>query len=93
MKTINILAFVAILFTVIACDDTTDSIGTSVTDNLSTITIKADTFNVTSRSVLSNSVVNRNNIGYLGYIRDPETGSFVKGNFLTLFHTLELFTP
>ena len=92
MKTINILAFVAILFTLIACDDTTDSIGTSVTDNLSTITIKADTFNVTSRSVLSNSVVNRNNIGYLGYIRDPETGSLVRGNFLTLFHTLENYS-
>jgi len=72
-----------------ACDTTTEGIGSSLTDNLDRLTVETDTFTVTSRTVKASNVIGRSTIGYLGKVRDPETGTYVTGNFLTQFHTLE----
>ena len=74
-----------------ACDDTTDTIGASLTDNMDNLKISTDSFRVSSRSVLADSVLSKNATGYLGRVKDPETGSFVTGNFMVQFHTLENF--
>lgn len=75
--------------TFVACDDTTDTIGTSLTDKLDNLSIVADTFNVTTKSVIADSVLSRNTIGYLGKVKDPETSAYITSNFMAQFHTLD----
>ena len=72
-----------------ACDDTTDTLGTSLTDDMDMLEVSTDTFEVTSCSFVADSVLSRNTIGYLGKIRDPETGNYIKGDFMAQFGTLE----
>ncbi|MCD8202641.1 MAG: DUF4270 domain-containing protein [Prevotella sp.] len=88
---VKILAVVMALacITFMACDDTTDTIGTSLTDNLDLLKVTTDTFTVTSTSFVADSVLARNTTGYLGKIRDPETGAYITGDFMAQFNTLE----
>ena len=72
-----------------SCDDNTDGIGTSVVNNMDHLEVSTDTFTVASRSIIVDSVLSRNTIGYLGKIRDPETGAYITGDYMTQFHTLE----
>ena len=72
-----------------SCDDTTDTLGSSLTDNLDLLKVTTDTFTVSSRSVTVDSVLSRNTMGYLGKIRDPETGDYITGDFMAQFNTLE----
>lgn len=83
----GIAALAAIMFA--SCDDTTGTIGTSLTDNLDMLEVSTDTFEVTSRSIVADSVLSRNTTGYLGIIRDPETGNYITGDFMAQFGTLE----
>lgn len=88
---LNLLAFMAIgaclCFT--ACDDTTDSTGTSITDNKDLLNVSSATYQVKSRSVEAGALYARSTTGYVGKVRDPETGAYVTGNFMTQFHTFE----
>lgn len=86
-KILLFLAFIAACLT--ACDDTTDGVGSSVVDNLDNVNVKCDTFSVASESVKVDSVYSRSTTGYLGRVKDPETGSVVTGDFTTQFYTLE----
>lgn len=72
-----------------ACDDTTDQIGTSLSNNMDNLEITTDTFTITTRSIIADSVLSRNTIGYIGKIKDPETGNYITGDFMTQFHTFE----
>lgn len=90
IKSILVVLFTLCIF--VACDDTTDTLGTSLSDRINNITVTADTFDVVSISRLSNAVINRSNVGYLGYVKDPETNSYISGDFLTQFHTIENYT-
>ncbi len=47
-----------------ACDDTTDNIGSSVTNEVDNLSIQQKVFNVTSRSVVSESVFEPKQYGY-----------------------------
>ena len=72
--------------TIAACDDTTDNIGSSITNDVDNISIKDQVFNVTSRSIVSGPVLSRNNTGMIGNVKDPETGTYVAGDlFLRLW--------
>ena len=75
-----------------ACDDTTDTIGISLENNMDNLQVSADTFSVSTRSIVADSVYSRNTTGYLGRIRDPETGVYISGDFMTQFHTIEDYT-
>lgn len=90
MKTI-IYTVIAIMscITIASCDDTTDSIGNSLTDNMDMLKVTTDTFNVATRSIVADSVLSRNTTGYLGKIRDIETGNYITGDFMAQFSTLE----
>lgn len=90
MKTI-IYTVIAIMscITIASCDDTTDSIGNSLTDNMDMLKVTTDTFNVATRSIVADSVLSRSTIGYLGKIRDIETGNYITGDFMAQFSTLE----
>lgn len=90
MKTI-IYTVIAIMscITIASCDDTTDSIGNSLTDNMDMLKVTTDTFNVATRSIVADSVLSRSTTGYLGKIRDIETGNYIIGDFMAQFSTLE----
>lgn len=90
MKTI-IYTVIAIMscITIASCDDTTDSIGNSLTDNMDMLKVATDTFNVATRSIVADSVLSRSTTGYLGKIRDIETGNYITGDFMAQFSTLE----
>lgn len=72
-----------------SCDDTTDTIGASLTDNMDHLQITTDTFAVKTRSIVADSVLSRSSIGYLGSIKDPETGARITADFMVQFNTLE----
>lgn len=74
-----------------SCDDTTDNIGSSLTDNVDKLEITTDTFTVATRSIVADSVLSRNTTGYLGKVRDPETGAYITGDFMTQFYCPEGF--
>ena len=90
MKTI-IYTVIAIMscITIASCDDTTDSIGNSLTDNMDMLKVTTDTLNVATRSIVADSVLSRSTTGYLGKIRDIETGNYITGDFMAQFSTLE----
>lgn len=73
-----------------ACDDNTEDIGSSLTNQTDSLDIKPDTFDITSESVLANAVLARNNTGYIGQVKDPETKNYITGDFLTQFYSLAI---
>lgn len=84
-----IVACVLIAFIgIVSCDDTTDTIGGSLVDNTDKLNVKADTFNVTSNTLLAENIIARTSTGYLGRIEDPETMTTVTGNLMSQFHVL-----
>ena len=89
MKMRYIASLVLATLALTACDDTTDQIGTSLSNNMDNLEITTDTFNITTRSIIADSVLSRNTIGYIGKIKDPETGNYITGDFMTQFHTFE----
>lgn len=89
MKAKTLAAFVLLGACLASCDDTTDTIGTSLTDNMDHLQITTDTFNVVTRSIVADSVFSRSTIGYLGAIKDPETGARITSDFMVQFNTLE----
>ncbi|MDD7317687.1 MAG: DUF4270 domain-containing protein [Prevotella sp.] len=76
-------------FAIVSCDETTENIGASLTDSNDHLKIMTDTFIVSSRSIVADSVLARSSNGYLGRIKDPETGATITGNFMAQFHILE----
>lgn len=75
-----------------SCDDTTDGLGVSLTNNLDKLAVSTDTFVVTSRSIIADSVLSMSTTGYLGKIKDPETGAYITGDYMTQFHSFEGYT-
>ncbi|MGI6243852.1 MAG: DUF4270 domain-containing protein [Prevotella sp.] len=84
------IAFACLAFT--ACDDTTENIGTSLVEGNDGVSIQTAAFDVVSRSIAADSVLSRNVTGYLGKVRDPETGAYITGDFMAQFNNLENFS-
>ncbi len=84
-----LLPLLALPFISISCDDTTESIGSSLTDINDNINVSAKVFDIASETVLVDSVISRSNTGYLGRIKDPETGAYITGNYTTQFRPLD----
>lgn len=91
MKNKFIYALALAAFVLTSCDETTDTIGSSLTDFQDHLKITTDTFLVSSRSIVIDSVLSKGNRGYLGRIKDPETGAIIEGNFMAQFNVLEDF--
>lgn len=83
---LSILCALAVLT---ACDDTTDTLGSSLTNTEDLITVSDGIFNVSSRSIVVDSVISRSTTGYLGKVKDLETGTYITSDFLTQFHIME----
>lgn len=89
MKFVYISAIIISAFMFGSCDDNTDGIGSSLIGNMDDLEIIPATYQISTRSIIADSVYSRNTIGYLGKIRDPETGAYITSDFTTQFHTLE----
>ncbi|MBR5687866.1 MAG: DUF4270 domain-containing protein [Prevotella sp.] len=82
-------ALLAALFTFSACDESTEDLGSSLTNLHDQLNVSNQVFQVTSRSVSAGSVWARSNVSYLGCVKDPETGGYVTSHFMTQFYMLE----
>lgn len=90
MKLKNIIFSFAVLAAgICSCDDNTDTIGGSIIDNLDNVNVTSASFPVATQSAASGAVYSRSATGYLGKVKDPETGAAISGSFLTQFYTLE----
>lgn len=78
-----LFAATIILAMLTACDDTTDTLGSSLTNPADNLSVSVDTFTMSTRSVKANAVLCRSLHGYLGKIKDPETGNYITGDFMT----------
>lgn len=74
-----------------SCDDTTDTIGNSLTNNADRFEVLTDTFDIQTRSIVVDSILSRSQYTYLGHIKDPETGTYISSSFTTQFAVLEPF--
>lgn len=80
LRLLTVLAIAALTFA--ACDDTTEGIGGSITNDIDNINISSAVFPVATKSMVSGAVLSRNNSGLIGKMKDPETGNYVKGDYV-----------
>lgn len=90
LRLLTVLIIAALTFA--ACDDTTEGIGGSITNKIDNINISNSAFNVTTKSIVADSVLSRNNTGLIGKMKDPETGNYVKGDYMTQLSVLPTFS-
>ena len=78
--------FIALLTSIIfACDDTTGNLGTNIMPDADKPPVGFQLFNVTTQSLLTDSVYARSSIAYLGKYTDPSFGVF-EADFMTQFY-------
>lgn len=91
----NLKSFIAILFScivLVACDDTTDSLGIDMMPSTDLVSKHFATYGVTTESYpVGDRVLARSSMSYLGRFTDPETKTIVKSDFLAQFHCSEGF--
>lgn len=90
LRLLTVLVIAALTFA--ACDDTTEGIGGSITNKIDNINISDSAFNVTTKSIVAGAVLSRNNTGLIGKMKDPETGNYVKGDYMTQLSALPTFS-
>ena len=87
LKSLTAIAFSAMA--IISCSTDTDTLGSSLTNESDKLEVSTGTYSAYTRSVLVDSVYARNYDTYFGYIRDPETGTYVKTEFMAQFNMQE----
>ena len=92
MKLFKLTAFLLAAFSMVACDDTTDTIGSSITNNVDNLTITDATYNVVTHSLVADSVFSKTNNGIIGKVRDPETGTYLTADYMTQLAPLSVFS-
>ena len=92
MKLFKFTAFIMAAFTLAACDDTTDTIGSTITNNVDNLTITDATFNVTTKSLAAGSVLSKSNNGIIGKVKDPELGTYLTADYMTQVAPLSSFS-
>ncbi len=85
--TMAVVAIIAIAIT--SCSDSTDRLGTTLTNPVDKFNVTTDTFNVATNSIKVDSVLSRGVYTYIGKIKDPETGAYVTSDFMAQFNMLE----
>ena len=90
LRLLTVLVIAALTFA--ACDDTTEGIGGSITNKIDNINISNSAFNVTTKSIVADAVLSRNNTGLIGKMKDPQTGNYVKGDYMTQLSVLPTFS-
>ena len=74
---------------IISCSTDTDTLGSSLTNESDVLEYSTGSFNAYTRSVLVDSVYARSYDSYFGHVKDPETGTYVKTEFMAQFNMQE----
>lgn len=90
LRLFTALAIAALTFA--ACDDTTDTIGGTITNNVDSLYVSSAMYNVISESYVPDSVLSRSNSGLIGKVKDPETNNYITGDYMTQFGVLSSFS-
>lgn len=88
-----IFCALTLLCIITSCDETTEAIGSSLTDGTDKLNITTSTFYAATESVVADSIISRSTTGYLGKVKDPETGTYITCNLMTQFHPFEKAFP
>jgi len=75
-----------------ACNDETLDIGNTLTQQADKLTISSADYQVSTRTILADSVLIRSSYCYIGNVKESETGTYVKSDFMTQFNILESFS-
>ena len=87
---LSIMAAAALLLVAISsCDEDALNIGQSLTDESDKLEVGTASFQVTTRTIMADSVLSLASDCYFGRVRDPETNADVTSEFTTQFHLLE----
>ena len=89
MKKLMMAGIAMLTIAISSCDDTTTYMGNSLTSSIDKFSISTDSFNVYTHSIMADSILGRSSYSYLGCIKDPETGSYITGDYMTQFNILE----
>ena len=92
MKFIKLTAFLLAAFSMVACDDTTDTLGSSITNKVDNLTITDATYNVETQSLVAGPVLSKSNNGIIGRVKDPETGTYLTADYMTQMVPLSTFS-
>lgn len=75
-----------------ACEEDTLNIGSTLIGKVDQLNFSSATFNVETRTIPSKPILTRSNTCHFGQVRDSETGSYTKSEFMTQYHILETFS-
>ena len=89
-KWITMMVVAVMTMFMASCDDTTDTVGNTISNTADKFAILTDTFQVSTRSICVDSVLSRTPHSYIGHIKDSETNTYVTANFSTQFGVAEL---
>ncbi|MBR1556625.1 MAG: DUF4270 domain-containing protein [Prevotella sp.] len=92
MKLKFVTAIAITAMAIISCSEDTDTIGSSITNETDKLVFSTGVYNATSRSIMADSVYSYNSDCYLGMVKDPETKSYVKSDFMAQFNMIEGYT-
>lgn len=89
MKFKSFTAIAISAMAVFSCSTDTDTLGSSLTNESDLLEVSTGTFHAYTHSVLVDSVYARNYNTYFGQVKDPETGAYVKTEFMAQFNMQE----
>lgn len=92
MKFTKLTAFIWAALAVVACDDTTDTIGYSVTNDVDKFELETAAFNIETNSISAGPVLSKSNNGIIGRVKDPETGTYLTADYMTQMMPLSSFS-
>lgn len=92
MKRNLLTGFAITMMALSACNDETLDIGSSLTGQTDKLSVSFTDFNITTKTVLADSVLLRSSYCYIGKVKDPETKTYVTSEFMTQFNVLETFS-
>ena len=91
MKFFKYTALIMAALSMVACDDTTDMIGSSITNNVDKLTVTDATYNVITNSLAAGSVLSKTNNGIIGKVKDPETKAYLTADYMAQLAPLSSF--
>jgi hypothetical protein len=89
-KTIHYMAAAAFaLVAISSCENEDLNIGQSLTDESDKLQVSTASYEVSTRTIMADSVLSLAADCYLGRVRDPETGADITSEFTTQFHVMD----
>lgn len=85
-----IMAGIAMMTIAISsCSEDTATLGDSLTSNIDKFKSVSQSYQVHTKTIRTDSVLAYSLFRYLGKIKDPETGAYITGDYMTQFNMLE----